>query len=298
MIADGWRGEGAVLFGGSGFTGGAVLRLFPEIVSVGRTAPDAPNRHIHVPALDQLEPLDALEFDRVILCTGTSRHVELMRQAGDVGSNFHVRPIVDVMNALRGRTLRSVVRLSTVLLFDDARGSLPVTEVSPIDASRNSYLRSQYDGERAADALQDQTPIATLRLCNLYGASRAERTDLIHQTIQQLKCTGRASILSRAPERDFVFVEDAARAIGSLALAEQRGVFVLGSGVATSCGQIADILSDESRCPVTSLEEPVDGISSIRVDSAKLRSATGWAPRYTIEEGLRKTWREWNAPRD
>ena len=298
MIADGWRGEGAILFGGSGFTGGAVLRLFPELVSVGRTAPDAPNRHVHVPALNQLAALDGVSFDRVILCTGTSRHVELMRNSGDDGVRFHVQPTIDVVQALRGRSLRSVVRLSTVLLYDDALGTHPVTEESPIDPTRNRYLQSQHDGERAAEALQEIAPIATLRLCNLYGPSRAERTDLIHQTIEQLKRTGRASIRNRAPERDFVFVDDAARAIGALSLAEQRGVFVLGSGVATSCGRIADRLAAESACPITSLEEPVDGIASIRVNSAKLRAATGWSPLYSIEEGLRKTWREWDATRN
>lgn len=297
MIADGWRGEGAIVFGGSGFTGGAVLRMFPEMLSAGRTAPDAPNRHIHVPALNQLGALDRVNFDRVILCTGTSRHVELMQKAGDGGAAFHLRPTVDVLRALRARSLQSVVRLSTVLLFDDMRGTLPVTEESPIDPARNRYLQSQYDGERAADALQEDAPIATLRLCNLYGPSRRERTDLIHQTIQQLKNTGKASIRTRAPERDFVFVEDAACAIGALSLAERRGVFVLGSGVATSSGRVADILSAESGCPVTSLEEPVDGIASIRVDCAKLRAATGWEPRYSIEDGLKKTWREWDAPR-
>lgn len=297
MIDGGWRGEGAILFGGSGFTGGAVLRLFPAMISAGRTPPDAPNRHIHVPALDQLGALDGVSFDRVILCTGTSRHVELMRKAGDEAALFHVRPTLDVLQALRERAIRSVVRLSTVLLYDDARGTLPVTEQSPIDPARNRYLQSQYDGECAAETMQVVAPIATLRLCNLYGPSRAERTDLIHQTIQQLKRSGRGSIRNRAPERDFVFVDDAARAIGALSLVEQRGVFVLGSGVATSCGQIADILSAESGCPVTSLEEPVDGIASIRVDSAKLRAATGWTPEYTIEEGLRKTWKDWDAPR-
>lgn len=298
MIDGGWRGEGAILFGGSGFTGGAVLRLFPDMISAGRTPPDAPNRHIQVAALDQLGALDGVSFDRVILCTGTSRHVELMRKAGDESALFHVRPTLDVLQALRERAIRSVVRLSTVLLYDDARGTLPVTEQSPIDPARNRYLQSQYDGECAAETMQVVAPIATLRLCNLYGPSRAERTDLIHQTIQQLKRSGRASIRNRAPERDFVFVDDAARAIGALSLAEERGIFVLGSGIATSCGRIADILSAESGCPVTSLEEPVDGIASIRVDSAKLRAATGWTPQYTIEEGLRKTWKDWDAPRN
>ena len=297
MIAGGWRGEGAILFGGSGFTGSAVLRMFPEMISVGRTAPVVSNPHIHVPALDQLSALEAVSFDRVILCTGTSRHVELMGKTGDEAALYHVRPTLDVLQSLRGRTIRSVVRLSTVLLYDDARGTLPVNEQSPIDPSRNRYLQSQHDGECAAETMQPVAPVATLRLCNLYGPSRSERTDLIHQTVQQLKRSGRASIRNRAPERDFVFVDDAARAIAALSIAEQRGIFVLGSGVATSCGRIADILSAESGCPVTSLEEPVGGIASIRVDSAKLRAATGWTPQFTIEEGLRKTWKDWDASR-
>lgn len=294
MITDGWRGERTLLIGGSGFLGSAVLRLFPAMLSAGRTPPLTANRHIHLDSLGDLTPLSGEDFDRVILCTGTSRHTELMDQPLDRALSFHLQPTIDVGEQLASRKVKSFVRLSTVLLFDDRAGTLPIDERSPIDPYRNRYLLSQYLGEQAARFYG----ATTLRVCNTYGPASGQRTDIVHEIAAQLRESGSARIRSREPRRDFVYVDDAARAIAALALVERPGTFLLGSGVATSIGELADTLSLITGLPIHSSEDPVSGIPAIQVDSAKLRSATGWAPVVPLGQGLERVWAHSHASRD
>lgn len=288
MIADGWRGEGTVLFGGSGFVGTAILRLYPEMISAGRRASAAPNRHVFVPDLADLSTLRDVAFDRVICCVGTSRHVELMGRPLPEALEAHVLPSVRLLEQLKERPLRSFVRLSTVLLYDEPAG--PVDESSVIAPYRNRYLLSQYLGEQAACFYETYFPVTTVRLCNLFGPWPGERTDLVHEVIAQMRKDGRAKIRTREPERDFLYVEDAARALAAVALAASSGVFNLGTGEAVSAGKIVDMLSNLSGCPVFSDDAPVTGIRQISVNAAKLRAATGWAPLYSLEQGLAKTY--------
>lgn len=295
MIADGWRGEGAVLFGGSGFVGTSILRLFPEMISAGRTAPWTGNRHIAVADLGDLGALRDVAFDRVISCVGTSRHVELMEQPLTEALEKHMMPSVRLLEQLRERPLRSFVRLSTVLLYDETRAEMPVSETSPIDPYRNRYLLSQYLGEQAAHYYARYFPVATVRLCNLFGPWAGERTDIVHEVVAQLRRDGRATVRTRAPERDFLFVKDAARALGAMAFAGVDGVFNLGAGEPVAVGRIVDVLSALSGCPVASKDEPGRGAPRIWVDASKLRAATGWAPVNTLEEALAKTWRAGDA---
>jgi nucleoside-diphosphate-sugar epimerase len=295
--AAGWRGAGAVVFGGSGFLGTHLLRLYPEMISAGRTRPEAPNRHIHLPGFENLAPLDTEEFDRVLFCVGTSRHYELMRGSLETALDAHLLPFIRLAEYLRPRPLQCFVRLSTALLA--APGAvMPIDEESPIDPWRDRYLMSQYIGEQAAAFLGGEVPIATLRLTNTYGPWPGLRTDLIHQIVVQLRDTGRAEIASRDPERDFVFVEDAAHAMASLAEANQKGLFLLGSGESHSAGIVADLLQGISGMTVTSRQEPVQGLSRILINSAKLRRTTGWEPQTSLADGLRRTWEAMHAPGD
>lgn len=290
MIPEGWRGEGTLLFGGSGFLGSAILRLFPEMISAGRSVPAAPNRHIPVPDFGDLSALRDVEFERVICCTGSSRHVELMKQPLPEALESQMMPSVLLLEQLQERPLRAFVRLSTVLLYDEMRATMPVDEESPIAPYRNRYLLSQYLGEQSAQYYDRYFPVMTLRLCNLFGPSAAARTDLVHEIVTQLRSGGRATIRTRIPERDFLFVEDGARAVAALTWAERGGIYHLGPDEAAAVGRVADILARLSGGTVQSREEPVQGIPSIHVNSGKLRAATGWRPRYSLEEGLAKTW--------
>ena len=52
-------------------------------------------------------------------------------------------------------------------------------------------------------------------------------------------------------------------------------------------------------CPITDLEQPVQGPMKCRCDMGTLERLIGWRPRYSIEEGVRRTYelmKSWRKP--
>lgn len=290
------RGAGTILFGGSGFLGPAILRRYPEMVSVGRTAPDLANRHIHIDSLADLGPLRDVEFDKVIFIIGNTDHKKLERETIPVGEptafDYHVTPLVQTLEQLKGRKLRKFVHFSTILMYDEKRLTLPVNEDAPIDPYKTRYVTSKYLAEEVSKYYARWVPMVTVRLSNIYGPTRLRRVDLVHLLCRKLIEEGRSQMWSTRPERDFIHIEDAGDAVVQLLDSEFTGTVNLGSGTLTSAGRIKEILEAESGGSLEVLDVPVQGPMQFQCDITRLRRAIDWAPRYTIEEGLRQTYRE------
>ncbi len=93
-------------------------------------------------------------------------------------------------------------------------------------------------------------------------------------------------------ERDFVFVEDIARA-NLLATETQNGsgVFNLGSGIPTDVNEIFSTLKTITDYPEKSQHGPakLGETRTIYLTFDKAREELGWKPGVSLEEGLRKT---------
>lgn len=100
--------------------------------------------------------------------------------------------------------------------------------------------------------------------------------------------------------RDFTDVRDVVRGYRLLA---ERGVsgeiYNLGTGVGTLLADAVGILAGLSKVPIEvhvdpARVRPVD-LELLVADASKLRSATGWEPRYAIEQTLRDMLDSWRA---
>jgi CDP-glucose 4,6-dehydratase len=111
---------------------------------------------------------------------------------------------------------------------------------------------------------------------------------------------GRAPVLRSdgSPERDFLYVEDAARAYVAVweALAQGSGcgeAFNAGSGRPHRVGDVVALicrLAGSTVAPdVRGRGTPEGEIDRQWLDCTKLRELTGWEPRVGLEEGLRRT---------
>ena len=286
-------GRGTILFGGSGFLGPYILRDNPEMISVGRSAPPTPNRHVHVDSLGDLKALRDLEFDTVIYIIGNTDHHSLEKEQLPVGAptafDYHVVPLLQAFEQLKQRRIRKLIHFSTILIYDEARISLPVSEHAPIDPYKNRYVLSKYLAEEACRFYARWLPIINVRLSNIYGPTPLQRFDLIHVLTRQLLREGRGQVWSTRPERDFIYVEDAARAIVELLATDYTGTLNLGTGVMTPVRTVVDLLSEISGCPVTDLDQPVKGPIKFRCDITTLKRLIDWRPRTTVEAGVRRT---------
>lgn len=292
-MAKGSHGEGTILFGGSGFLGPHILERCPEMISVGRTPPPTANRHVQVDSLADLGALAELDFDSVIYIIGFTDHHAMEREEIPRGEptafDYHVLPLLQTMEQLKRYPLRKMIHFSTTLMYDEKRIELPVSEHAPIDPYRNRYVLSKYLAEEACKFYARSIPIINVRFANLYGATPLRRYDLIHVLVNQLLDEGRGVVWSTKPERDFIYVEDAAEAILDLLAADYTGTVNLGTGTMTSVGRVVDLLRELTGCPIDVLDVPVEGFMQFRCDMTTLERIVDWRPQVSIEEGVRRT---------
>ena len=285
--------KGTILFGGSGFLGPFILEHYPKIISVGRTPPRTANRHIQVESLANLDALHDVDFDRVIYIVGNSDHHGMEREEIPRGEptpfDYHVVPLLQTMEQIKGYSIKKFIHFSTILLYDEQRITLPVSEVAPINPYKNRYVFSKYLAEEACTFYGRWMPIINVRPSNMYGPTPLDRFDLIHLLIRQLLDSGKGEVWSARPERDFIYAEDVAHAVMRLLDTDYTGTVNLGTGVMTPVRQVLDILTEMSGCPITDQDLPVQGPMRFRCDTSTLERLIDWKPNYSIEEGLART---------
>lgn len=142
-------------------------------------------------------------------------------------------------------------------------------------------------------------PVAVTRFANLYGGADTNRSRLIPEAVSAA-LGGRPPVIRSdgSPERDFLYVEDAARAY--LAIWEALGV-EQARGEAFNAGgggshRVRDVVALICRLAGTAVEAEVRGegtppgeIDRQWVDFTKLRELTGWEPRVPLEQGIGQT---------
>ena len=287
------RGEGTILFGGSGFLGPYILAANPGMVSVGRTPPPTTNRHIPIDSLADLRCLEKLKFDNVIYIIGNTDHHNLEKETIPPGEHtafdYHTLPLIQTLEQLKRFPVRKFIHFSTILLYDENKISLPVSEHAPIDPYKNRYVLSKYLAEEASRFYARWLPIITVRLSNIYGPTPLQRYDLVHVLSRKLLAGERPEIWSRRPERDFIYIEDAAEATTQLLDTDYCGTLNLGTGTMTPVGKVVDILAEASGGTIVDRDIPVNGPMRFRCDMTTLNGLIPWRPKYSVEDGVRTT---------
>jgi nucleoside-diphosphate-sugar epimerase len=290
-------GSKTILLGGSGFLGPILLEKYPDIISVGRSAPPSyiKNQHIHIDSIDDLGALDSVEFDKVIFLIGSSNH-HLINVSPIMGLDFNVMPLKKALSYFQKRKLKKFVCFSTILLYDVNKMKIPVDETQAIDPYIHDYVFSKYLSEEVVRFYKDKVPSIVVRISNIYGPSKLVRPDLVPTLIQNVLSPNKVSVWSKKPVRDFLFLDDAAEAIIKLMDTNYTGVINLGSGESVNIGRIAEILEEISGKKVDDLGKDVSGPMNFQCDNTLVNKLTGWEPKHTIDQGILLTYermKEW-----
>jgi nucleoside-diphosphate-sugar epimerase len=281
-----------ILFGGSGFFGPVLLAKDENIISVGRTElpKGLKNQHIHLNNLDDLSDLDKIDFDKVIFLIGSSNHHEINLKS-TMGIDFNVYPMMKILSYLKQRNIKKFICFTTILLYDQKKMTLPVDESQTTNPYINDYVFSKYLSEEIVKLYEKHVPSIIVRLSNIYGYTKLRRPDLIPTIMQDIFLKEKVSIWSDLPKRDFIFIEDAADAVLQLLNTEYTGVLNLGTGQMNSIKNISKIIENLSGKKIISENKDVSGPLEFIADISKIKKITGWSPKYTLEQGITKTFK-------
>tara|TARA_B100000780_G_C21124859_1_gene456109 strand:- start:2885 stop:3757 length:873 start_codon:yes stop_codon:yes gene_type:complete len=280
-----------VLFGGSGFFGPVILKKDKNILSIGRKKPplELENKHINLDSLDDLSVLDTIDFDKVIFLIGSSNHHEINLKP-TMGVDFNLFPLIKILPYLKKRKIKKFICFTTILLYDQKKMTLPVSENQPINPYINDYVFSKFLSEQIVHFYKDLIPSIIIRLSNIYGYTKLRRPDLVPTIMQDIFLKDNVTIWSDIPKRDFIFTEDAADAVLKLLNVDYTGTLNLGTGKMNSIKEITSIIESLSGKKIISENKDVSGPLEFSTDISKIKEITGWSPQYTLEEGLKKTY--------
>jgi CDP-glucose 4,6-dehydratase len=204
-----------------------------------------------------------------------------------------------VMEAVRHHGIPRTVVASSDKAYGD-HDELPYTEDLALQP------RFPYDVSKAATDLIARSywhtfgvPVAVTRFANLYGGGDLNASRLVPEVIGAVLGGRRPVIRSDGtPERDFLYIEDAAAAYLAIADALDgdgaRGeAFNAGGGRPVAVGEVVRLIC---RLAGTDLEPDIRGtgtpageIDRQYVDTTKIRAICGWSPSVDLENGLART---------
>jgi nucleoside-diphosphate-sugar epimerase len=262
-----------VVFGASGFLGTAVMTVLRNIgvTVVGVTRG---NRFglVSVPNYTDFEPPPGA----VAVHLAETADLTLAQQR--VGT--HGGDALDLCRAMLDKPWAGFVYASSAVVYGD-QGCAPRRADEPVDP-QHPYGQAKLACERAVLAAGG----CALRLSNLFGCGMA-KTAVIPEILRQLPADGPIQIRKSAPVRDFLWVEDAARAVVAATAEPARGLFNVGSGVGVSTAELVSTileLTGQTGRPVEADE--VGAPSHLVLDVAATTAAFGWHPRTNLREGL------------
>lgn len=297
----------ALVTGGAGFVGSALVRLLVE-------------RGYAVRVYDNLSTGSAelLEGTAAELVEGDVRDADALERAAR-GSDvvFHLAAGTGVVPSIEdpfgdfelnaGGTLAALSAARQVgaarFVFSSSNaplgaGAYPASEEKAV-APLSPYGASKATGEAYCSAFHGAYGLeaVAVRFSNAYGPRSAHKSNVIPLFIRRL-LEGRELVVygDGSQTRDFVFVTDLAEGLLRAVEAENVGgeIFQLASGVETSVNELISMLAELSgREPDVRREPPRPG-EILRNYSLidKARQRLGYAPTVSLEDGLRRTY-EW-----
>jgi UDP-glucose 4-epimerase len=271
-----------VVTGGSGFLGRAIVRMLAD---AGRPVTRVIRRDVEPePSVTDLRIADYRDLPEnmgssILIHAGEPADIGAAETRGE----GHLRQVQDLIGTLLSRGFARFVYISSGAVYGDDIPT-PRKEDEPI-APRGIYAKGKANCEAQVLARGG----VVVRLSNLFGPGMARNT-LIGDLLAQIPGDGPLRLRDDAPVRDYVFVEDAARAIVACATHPVTGIVNVGSGIGTSAGALAremlEIAGEAGR-PVVATQAS-GRVSHLVLDISQSKRKLGWQTRVSLADGLER----------
>ena len=202
-----------------------------------------------------------------------------------------------LLNAcLEEGTLERVIHTSTSEVYGTAQ-YIPIDEKHPLQA-QSPYAASKIAADKLAESyyLSFGLPIATLRPFNTFGTRQSLRA-IIPTIISQAIGDKKIRLGNTRPRRDFLFVKDTVRGFIQFGKCEGAVGKVVNIGTGTDISieelvmKILGLMGKQGEIEVEDrrIRPEKSEVMQLLSDTRLAQKLFQWAPRYTLEDGLRET---------
>ena len=262
-----------VITGASGFLGGAVFRQLTAagFDCLGVSRADFPGLH-RVASYAETPAGDCL-----IHCAETND-----RSLANAGGEALEAAALHTLSALLTKGYRHVIYASSAVLYGD-RWTTPRKVTDPVTVT-DTYTRIK----RMSEISVLEHGGSVVRLANLYGPGMAA-TNVLSHVLTQLGQDRMIMMHALDPVRDFLWIDDAVRALSILSERQASVVFNVGSGQGISIGELVGMAKREARTSqsvsgLRTLDQP----SQLVLDITATKQHLGWSPQMLTEVGVRE----------
>lgn len=216
--------------------------------------------------------------------------------------DVNIRGTINILEVARcSRYLKRLVIASTTHVYGNNR-DLPYIESFSAKPSR------PYETSKACADMLAQTyyytyglPVAMTRMTNTYGPGDTNFSRIVPKVMKAIVEGKNPEIIGGTAVRDYLYVKDAVR--GYLALAENVSrqeicgeAFNFGSGQIFSVLEVAQKIIGVSgkkdlKLKIHSEIKMKKEIDRQYVSTEKARALFGWSPKYSLERGLKETYK-------
>ena len=208
----------------------------------------------------------------------------------------NVMGAVNVMQAAMAHEVGRVIHTSTSECYGSAI-HVPIDEQHPLQG-QSPYSASKIGADKIAESYWRSfgLPVATIRPFNTYGPRQSARA-VVPTIVTQALAGLDVKLGSLFPTRDLTFVDDTVEGFIRIAESDEAigQVVNVGSGQEISVGDLAhkilDLIGSAGRIITDDQRVRPEGseVERLLCDYGKARELLGWAPRVSLDDGLRRT---------
>ena len=217
--------------------------------------------------------------------------------APDSYVDTNIKGTLNICQAALENECERIIHTSTSEVYGTAQ-YVPIDEKHPLQ-SQSPYSATKIGADAMAMSFHSafDLPVTIARPFNTYGPRQSARA-IIPTIITQI-ASGKKELKlgDLAPTRDLNYVEDTCRGFIALAECEKAigEVVNIGSNYEITMGDVVNHVKELMNSEIEVVEEKErirpekSEVFRLWCDNTKIRELTGFIPKYTIQEGLKKT---------
>jgi len=232
---------------------------------------------------DITKPLPAIDPIDAVIHLAAIASPNICNDDPDLAFNVNVHGTLQVLRFALASGASKFVFSSSAHVYDIPPKYLPTDEVHPLRLN-NTYTTTKLLGEQLCQLFYENYGLSytTLRLFNAYGPGQMPGY-FIPDMIEKAQ-TGSIELKGHATTKDWVYVDDVARAFCLAVKTPFVGSINIGTGVDFDLGYLAKMIAKKFGAEFTRVG---DGSGSrMRADYSRAYKVLGWQPNVKIEDGL------------